>query len=239
MSKILEQKDKNFINIELKHKGYAFYAIRKTLLDALNELKPRVSGKVVDLGCGIMPYKELLLHNNKISDYIGIDLKDSDYHNSIKPDIFWDGITIPLESGSCDWIIATEFLEHYHETEHILNEIFRVLRKGGTLFFTVPCIWPLHEVPYDEYRFTPYSLRKYFEKSNYSDIDIKALGGIDISLAIMYGLWLDNSGIKGLKKRFFRKIFLPIFRMLLKKDRKNMKFENGDMPSGLYGFITK
>lgn len=228
-----------FLEPDVIHRGYAIYAIRTSLLAAVNELKGQIGGRVLDLACGVMPYREHLLENKEISEYIGVDLEVSDYHNKVRPDKFWDGQKIPMEDNSCDWVIATEFLEHYHDTELILSEINRVLKPGGKFFFTVPCIWPLHEVPYDEHRFTPYALQKHFENTGFSGIELKALGDINRSLAIMYGLWLDYSGVQGMKKRFFRKLFKPMFKMLLKQDTKKSTFQNAEMPSGLYGFITK
>lgn len=236
---LLAHKNRSFIHPELIHSGYAFYAIRISLLAAIDELKTKIQGRVLDLGCGIMPYKEYLEENGQISEYIGVDLEQSDYHNTLKPHLFWDGFVIPMEDNSCDWIIATEFLEHYHETESILSEINRVLKPGGTFFFTVPCIWTLHEVPYDAHRFTPFTLEKHFTNTKFTNIEIKALGGNDLSLAITYGLWLDNAGFEGWKKRFFRRIFKGFFHFLLKRDKKTFSFENGKLPSGLYGFIKK
>lgn len=236
---ILLLKQNHFTDPQLVHQGYAYYTIRKNLMIAIDELKEVIGGTVVDVGCGIMPYREYLEERKTITNYIGIDIQQSNYHNKIKPDLFWDGETIPIEDNSCDWIIATEFLEHYQDTDAILKEMSRVLKKGGKLFFTVPCVWVLHEIPYDCHRFTPFSLKYHFERANFSKINIKALGGIDSSLAIMYGLWLDNSGIEGFNKRFFRKLFKPFFKFLIKRDNRNLNFNNSEMPSGLYGFIEK
>lgn len=239
MEDISTYKKTHFVQPELIHTGYATYAIRNSLIKAVSELKGKINGRVLDIGCGIMPYREFLLDSGNITDYIGLDIEISEYHNKNTADMFWNGEKIPLDNESCDWVIATEFLEHYHDIELILREVHRVLKKGGTFFFTVPCIWPLHEVPYDEHRFTPFSLEKYFQRIGFSNIEIKALGGINRSLAIMYGIWLDNSGMKGFKKRFYQIIFKPLFKILIKKDNSNVEFVNGEMPSGLYGFITK
>ncbi|MFX9054275.1 class I SAM-dependent methyltransferase, partial [Acinetobacter baumannii] len=76
---------------------------------------------------------------------------------------YWDGYTIPFNDNEFDFVIATEFLEHYYDTAHILTEIRRVLKPGGQLFFSVPYIYSLHEVPYDHHRFTPYALKTTFE----------------------------------------------------------------------------
>lgn len=232
-------KKQHFTELSLNQSGFAYYAIRTSLLNAVNELKARIHGEVLDLGCGIMPYREYLMENSNIKSYKGVDLEFSSYHNKVKPDYFWDGSKIPLADNSCDWIIATEFLEHYHDTASILNEIHRVLKPNGVLFFTVPFVWNIHEAPYDEYRFTPFSLEKHFKRATFSNIEIYPLGGINRSLAIMIGLWLDNSNLSGLKKRIVNRLVRPFYKKLLKKDSNKYKVENGTFPSGHYGFVTK
>jgi SAM-dependent methyltransferase len=232
----------NFIDLKLEKNGYSMFAIRESLLNAAKELQTRISGDVIDLGCGDMPYKKLLMSSGKITSYKGVDIK-SDIYNKIPPDYFWDGQTIPLNDNSADWVIATEFFEHYFDTQSILKEIKRVLRPGGKIFFTVPFVWNYHETPYDEYRFTKYSLEKHFLKADFSNIEIKALGDIHRSLAIMLGLWDLNYPIfkgQSFKRKLFRKVFAWFYRYLLKMDNKeNVTFKNDDYPSGLYGFITK
>lgn len=238
-NEMLSYKERHFTKPELNHSGYAYYAIRTALLKAISELKMRISGQVVDLGCGIMPYREFIMENGKIDDYIGIDLQFSDYHNKIKPTLFWDGKSIPLENESCDWIIATEFLEHYHDTQAILKEIYRVLKPNGTLFFTVPFVWNIHEAPYDEFRFTSFSLEKHFREVGFNEIEIKPLGGVNRSLAITIGLWLDTAEISSTKKRIYSRLIRPFYKRLLKNDTNAFEIKNGTFPSGFYGFIKK
>ena len=122
-----------FIDLDPGKIPSSYFIIRKTLLGAVSELKPKLKGNVLDLGCGIMPYKEFL-NSSAIDNYIGVDLYEpTSYQNLVKPDLFWDGVTIPIEDSSCDFVIVTEFLEHYYDTNHILLEIKRVLKRNLTI----------------------------------------------------------------------------------------------------------
>lgn len=226
--------------------GYGQYAIRKSLIRAVSDLKEKISGEVVDLGCGIMPYRAFLEAGGKIRNYRGIDLQYSDYHNEVRPDLYWDGKTIPLADNSQDWLIATEFLEHYFDTQQVLKEIKRVLKPGGRLFFTFPFIYMLHEVPYDYNRFTPYAIEQHFKDAAFTNVDVYPLGGFNHSLVIMMSLWNKNSGKRGLA-RLFSKLFLFLFHKdLLNNDTllpagegTSNLYKNGTMPSGLWGYALK
>lgn len=234
-----------FIQPELQKIGYSLYAIRSSLLVAIESVKPRIKGVVVDLGCGEMPYKELLMEDGNITQYIGIDWQPTEYHNQVKPDIYWDGKTIPLPDNHADWFILTEFLEHYFDTQSILKEIHRVLKPGGCIYFTVPCIWPLHETPHDEYRFTPFSLEKHFKSAGFNKVDIKPLGGINRSLAIMLGVWRENfqvwspSRIKRYGKRGMLYLLSKFYNYLLKNERIPDNYNNHYFISGLWGIVEK
>lgn len=226
-----------FINLKPEKMLISFFVIRKSLLDAVTELKPKLHGVVLDLACGVMPYKEYL-KSDLIENYIGIDLEPTEYHNEVKPDYYWDGEKIPLEDASVNFVIATEFLEHYFDTNHILKEINRVLKPGGTFFFTVPSVWPLHEVPYDYHRFTPFALEEYFKKSEFSSWEIKPLGGFDYYLALSLALWNDFRLSKQ-KQKLIKPFLNFVIKFLMRKDNKQPALGGGQMYSGLYGFVTK
>ena len=235
----IENKKRWFTDPTLSQCGYSLYAIRKSLMAAVDELKGQVSGRVLDLACGVMPYKEYLLDNGLITEYVGVDLPPTEYHHTVKPDFYWDAKTLPFADESFDWIIATEFLEHYHDTEEIFKEIKRVLKTGGSFFFTIPCVWHLHEVPYDSHRFTPFALEEHFKSTGFSDIKIKPLGGIDLSLALLSSLWFEKKRFSGIKARVMGRLFRKFYNFLLRNDNKEFEFTNGTFPSGLYGFVKK
>lgn len=228
-----------FIDLKIEKLPLSVYLVRKSLLSAVAELKPKLSGKVLDLACGIMPYKEFVM-SDKIEDYIGVDLEPTEYHHDVKPDLYWDGIKIPLEDSSVDFVLATEFLEHYFDTTSVLKEIKRVLKPGGIFFFTVPGIWPLHEAPYDYHRFTPFALKEHFKSTEYTSSEIKPLGGFYYHFALSIALFFEFRF-----SRKYRNIIKPILnlfiKLLMKKDNRTLQlpFKNGQMNSGLYGFVTK
>jgi SAM-dependent methyltransferase len=234
-----------FIQPDLTKIGLSSYAVRSSLKVAVDEVKSQIGGIVIDLGCGEMPYRDYLLKAGNITKYVGIDLKPTEYHNIVKPDMHWDGQMIPLPDNHADWILITEFLEHYFDTQHILKEIYRVLKPCGHVFFTVPFIYPLHEVPYDEYRFTPFSLEKHFKLAGFKGIKIKSLGGINRSLAILIGVWKENLNFysKRRYKRYLKRIFILLlvyfYKYLLEKDNVLTTFSNHKFSSGFWGIVEK
>jgi SAM-dependent methyltransferase len=232
-----------FSQPKLQLNNLDIYIVRKTILSALQENLPKLSGTLLDVGCGYMPYKQLLLSSaSKVEEYIGLDLANNIYQ---KPDLEWDGQKIPLEDNIIDCIIATEVFEHCPEPEIVMKEIYRVLKPDGILFFTVPFLWPLHTVPYDEYRYTPFSLERHLTNSGFKDIEIKALGGWDKALAQMLGLWLKRR----LGKARSRKLIIlskllsilcfPLIFLLIKLDQLPVTFSESSMITGLTGTAQK
>jgi len=212
------------------------YTVRSSILSAVKEHIPLFKGELLDVGCGQMPYKPLILSNTKVIKYIGMDI--GDFFGS-KPDIIWDGKTIPLPDLSIDCALATEVLEHCPEPLKVLSEVYRVLRPNGFLFFTVPFIWPLHLVPNDEFRYTPFSLNRMLTKAGFRDVSIKALGGWDVSLAQMLSVWAVYRPTRYRYKILLSTLLMPIVKLLVRIDKKPDKFTDNMMVSGLYGTAYK
>ena len=211
--------------------------VRRSILDALKAELPRFRGTVLDIGSGYSPYKSLLLSNpSRATRYIGLDLKDNLYQ---RPDLQWDGRQLPLLTGSIDAAVATEVFEHLPDVERVMAECVRVLKPGGLLFFTVPFLWPLHTVPYDEYRYTPFSLERHLRNAGFVDIHIKASGGWDASLAQMIGLWVRRRPMSARKRALLSRIALPLVRYLSRSDKPVQAFHESLMLTGLWGTARK
>ena len=119
----------------------------------------RLQGKVLDVGCGEMPFRPFLSHE---VDYQGVDVAESvSFGMRNHPDIvLFDGVNIPFPDNSWDGILCTEVLEHAVEPELLIAEMLRVLRPGGTLLLTVPFAARVHHAPHDYRRFTYFCLRR-------------------------------------------------------------------------------
>ena len=232
---IEEQIEREFLAVTLRPRNMLIYAPRTSILAAVKRETAAFQGDVLDVGCGYMPYRLIIESNKNVSSYKGLDLEQPTYYGNVTPDLTWDGSSIPLEEESVDCVMATEFLEHYSDPEAILGEMKRVLKPSGKIFCTVPFIWNLHEVPYDEYRYTPYSLRRHFEAAGFTNIKIRPLGGWNLAMAQMIGLWVTFGGQMNTFRRLIRMAVFPIFAVLVKTDRVRETFDGhlGSMFPGL------
>ncbi|MFV8464657.1 methyltransferase domain-containing protein [Flavobacterium sp. LB1P62] len=227
-----------FINPLLTKDNLESYIIRKEIFKSISNEYPFFKGKLLDSGCGIMPYKELVLENKEITSYVGLDIELALDYNNVKPDFYWDGITMPFENESFDTVISTEVLEHVLNPDAYLMEVKRVLKPGGMFFFTVPFMMSLHEVPHDYYRYTPYALEMIFKRTGFTDIKIKPMGGYNAAMAQMIGLWV-NMYLWGKKKKIMRVIVKPIIMYLSLKDKAPLNFNKSTMIVGLSGTVIK
>ena len=201
-------------------------------------------GELMDLGCGRMPYKSSIMQISKIKSYTGVDIKNDNYQKDntpILPDIFWDGITIPCEDNKFNSCILIEVLEHIPQPQNVLNEINRVMAKDGHLLITVPFLWNLHDIPNDEYRYTPFALKRMLEESGFEVVKLEHFGGWHTSMATMISLYVRRGLQRNKYKDTLSKLMLPVIKYLMKKDAKTDKtlFDEGQMITGLWCLAKK
>jgi SAM-dependent methyltransferase len=231
-------KQNQFTNLSLSIYNLENYIIRNEILKAISVVIPLFRGKVLDSGCGVMPYKKIILENKEITSYVGLDIETALNYDSVQPDFHWDGIRMPFENDTFDVVLSTEVLEHILNPDIYLLEVKRVLRPGGIFFFTVPFLMSLHEVPYDYYRYTPYALEMIFKRVGFIDVNIKPMGGFNAAMAQMLGLWV-NKYLWGNKKKIMRVLVKPIIKYLYLKDKVPLNFNKSTMIVGLSGTVTK
>jgi SAM-dependent methyltransferase len=134
---------------------------RRSLALALAALAPQVQhGSILDVGCGVKPYEPLLARPG--DRWTGVDHPTTmagSYGVFTLADTFADCHALPFADGTFDTLLCTQVLEHVSDPGQVLVEAARVLRPGGVLLLTAPMTWPLHEEPYDFFRYTQHGLR--------------------------------------------------------------------------------
>ena len=125
-------------------------------------------GRVLDVGAGEAPWRELLSE----AEYVGVDVEVAgEFGMRHKADItYYDGNTLPFADASFDHVLCTEVLEHVPEPRRFLVELHRVLRRGGSLVLTVPWSARLHHVPHDYTRFTRFGLNLVLESAGFTGV---------------------------------------------------------------------
>lgn len=213
------------------------HLVRSAILRALRSQLHLFHGDFLDIGCGFQPYRSILeAPPSRIQRYIGMDLENQ--YGRVAPDVVWNGREMPLADASMDSAMATEVLEHCAEPLVVLREAHRILRPGGAFFFTVPFLWPLHDVPYDEHRYTPFAMERLLKEAGFSGITVKPMGGWDASLAQMLGLWALRRPMQAWKRRIMKRLTLPVVRYLVRHDHVPDP-TSSPMITGLWGTAEK
>lgn len=110
----------------------------KLVLDIIN--KENLSGKFIDLGCkdGYLLDKVKSLgysvHGCDISENI-VKVLSKQGFNVQKVDL---QKILPYENDSFDVITCLQVIEHLTNPEHLLTEIYRILKPGGVLILSTP-----------------------------------------------------------------------------------------------------
>jgi len=134
--------------------------IRK-LLRTVGEPFDRLGCVVVEIGAG-----SSLEHKHFSSSlYVSTDFVEREDIGLVV-----DAGHLAFRDHSVDLVICENVIEHVYESQRLLEESHRVLRKGGCLFLVTPFLFPLHDVPYDFFRYTEYSLRRLL--LGYSEVNI-------------------------------------------------------------------
>ncbi|HEY0876059.1 MAG TPA: class I SAM-dependent methyltransferase [Vicinamibacterales bacterium] len=106
------------------------------------------TGRTLDLGAQNGPYAAFFPNR------IALDIKPG---RGVA--VIGDAQALGIATAAVDVVLCTEVLEHLPEPQRALDEMFRVLKPGGTLLLTTRFLFPIHDAPHDYFRFTKYGLR--------------------------------------------------------------------------------
>lgn len=122
-------------------------------ISALSKQSGSQKLKILNIGSGGEIYQRLNQINNA-------QIIQTDIDETRNPDIVADACDMPMfKDGEFDAIFMMEVLEHVNEPWRAIPEINRVLKKEGKFILSTPFIFPLHDEPYDFYRYTKYGLK--------------------------------------------------------------------------------
>lgn len=182
-----------------------FYFVRKNLYRNIKYFSRYLNGNLMDFGCGAKPYEDLFVN---CTQYIGVDVEASGHdHTNENVDIYYDGITLPFNDGEFDSAFSSEVFEHVNNIGPILDEINRVLKKGGNMLVSTPFLWNEHEIPYDYYRYTSYGITKLLEEHGFKVIKIRKSTSYTEMIFQMKIEYIRSWRDKHIKNPNFRRIF--------------------------------
>lgn len=148
-----------------------FFLARRALWQAMAEASRSMPSPLLDVGCGIKPYRALF----DVAEYVGLDI-DSDAARALgAADFYYDGKRFPFDSGRFRAVLCNQVLEHVFNPEAFLSEVHRVLGPGGRLLLTVPFVWDEHEQPWDYARYSTFGLRALLERAGFRVLEQQKL----------------------------------------------------------------
>lgn len=145
-----------------------FIIIRRRLLKCFESAAKKDTDRVLDLGCGQKPYYHSKIRG-KIICFDKLPTK--------KAHIIGDADYLPFKSNSFDKAVSVNSLYYFKNPFNVAGDIARILKKNGQLILVMPFIYPIHDAPYDKYRFTEYGIRELL-KRDFQILEIRAIGGI-------------------------------------------------------------
>lgn len=179
---------------------------------------------VIELGSFQVPGQDKIsdlrpYFKNKI--YIGCDMREGPGVDKIE-----NIEQLSFEDSSVGTVILMDTLEHVKNCHKALDEVYRVLKKDGIVIMSSVMDFPIHDHPYDYWRFTPEAFKLLLDKFKIKIIGFE--GNLDkphtvFAIGVKYSP--RNLIIKEQFKRF-RKRYLET-NIELKKNSYYRRFLNG------------
>lgn len=195
-----------------------FYFARKGLHQHILELAPYLSGRLLDVGCGVKPYEKFC----DVDSYTGLEIDSLKNRQNKKADFFYSGGVMPFSDREYDSLLSNQVFEHVFNPSVFLKELNRVLKESGMLLITVPFVWDEHEQPYDYARYSSYGLKYLLESNGFEIVKHrKSNNGIEAIFQLLnsyiYKVTITENRTLNLLVQFFLISPLNILGLILSK----------------------
>jgi len=203
---------------------------RSGLLDvARKEISEFSNLTVLSIG-GFGPVDNELkqLVENQGGTYITFDIDPR--HNPLILGDIQEITRILAESNlSPDLIVALEVLEHVQDPLVAISGCFSVLNENGKLILSTPWVIPIHDRPFDFYRFTPAALERYL--SQFKQTQVYARGNFFDSIIALLLRGLFSDGRRG-------KILMMVGILLSITRKRPRIYQNISKIDSCIGYVT-
>jgi SAM-dependent methyltransferase len=136
-------------------------------------LRQYARGKLIDLGCGSMPYRQFI--ELQVSAYDSLEF----FPSNVPVTYVGDMQAMPMiPDASYNTAISLEVLEHVPDPFRAVREVYRILKHDGIFIVSVPHLSRLHMEPHDYYRYTQYGVRRLLESAGFELIVLEKRGGL-------------------------------------------------------------
>jgi SAM-dependent methyltransferase len=121
---------------------------------------------------------------------------------------------VPLRTGAVDTVdtvVASDVIEHLRRPGAFLAECRRILGDGGRLVGNAPCMYWLHEVPHDYFRFTEHGPRELATEAGFAHVEVTVLaGGLDVFVDMAGKLLAPLPGVGPVLARAVQSAWLAV-----------------------------
>ena len=152
------------------------WLIHHQVIAAIERARAHAHGVLLDIGCGSRPFEPRF--QGHVTRYLGADLASSAYLDGARPDVFARAEALPVRDATIDTVLGLSMMDHIAEPARVLDEAHRVLRAGGTLILEFPQLVPLHDEPYDYFRYTRFGVLWLLERTGFEPIEILPIGSL-------------------------------------------------------------
>lgn len=162
---------------------------RASIREFVTTCQPYLSGRVLDYGCGLQPYRDIVEAVG--GEYEGFD-RDS-FPGSVGVNIGFDGEPMPLvlrESETFHSILCNQIVQYVPDPGELLTRFRGALAEGGHLILTYPTTWA--EVETDDLaRFTRAGMERLLRRAGFTIVRHEQRAVIDLGgfrLPLGYGV---------------------------------------------------
>lgn len=164
----------------LEDNNWWFRGRRKIILSFLDYyFKDRTELKILDVGCGAGSVMKLLSLYGQVTGLENHKSLVEQCRRGGKNVVFGDVVNLNFSTNCFDLVVVLEVLEHVEDDLKALRELYRVLKKGGLLFLSVPAfpfLWGNQDLAAGhKRRYKKSELTKLLIKSNFSIMKITYL----------------------------------------------------------------